>query len=120
MPIRSTYFETVVGTPPEGWTLGHFTLNLVNPSERIPIEAWRRDAFAVHQIAVDAGIIAGLSHAPTGHRIYTFTSMDDAAACADELLPLTNWSAITDRLPQGSELFPRAKRIIQRHHGLLP
>jgi hypothetical protein len=109
--IRGEFIETIVGAPPEGWTLGHVTLQLHCPDERIPVEAWRNGAFAVHQ--VERELPGRLTHAPTGLRINDFASMDDAVMCAEKIEPFTDWSAITKRFELGSDgLYARVKEIV--------
>ena len=104
------FAETVVGQPPEGWALGHVTVTLRN-KERKPIEAWRRGAFAVHEVF--SPIKGGrLTHAPTGLKIWFSGSMDEAAELAERLEPLADWSAITKALPLGSDLYPKVREII--------
>lgn len=98
--IRGELIETVVGAPPEGWTLGHVTLQLHGPDERIPVEAWRRGPFAVHEI--NAAMKGRLTHAPTGLRIVSdFASMDEAVICAEKIEPLTDWLSIKERFGSG-------------------
>jgi hypothetical protein len=111
--IRNKYIETVVERPPEGWTLGHVTLHLHNPDERIPVEAWRRGAFAIHERMDYDGKTAVLSHAPTGLCVNNFASMDDAAECAERLEPLTDWAAISERFEAGSDLYPKVRGIVE-------
>ena len=110
--IRGSYHETVVGTPPEGWTLGHVTLTLRYPDERIPVEAWRRGAFAVHEVELGAR----LTHAPTGLRIWTCGTMDEAVELADRIEPLADWSAFKEELkgPIGDELYPKVREVIDQ------
>jgi hypothetical protein len=110
--IRSQFIETVVGSPPEGWTLGHLTLQLYRPEERIAVEAWRRGAFAIHErIDSEGNREAVLTHAPTGLRIDSFPTMDDAAECAEKIEPLADWSAISKRFESGSDLYPKIREI---------
>lgn len=111
--IRQEFLTTVVERPPEGWTLGYFTLNLHYPDERIPVEAWRRGAFAVHERVGSDGKQAVLSHAPTGLRINSFSTMDEAAECAEKIEPLTDWNAITKKFDTGSELFPKVRDVVE-------
>lgn len=112
--IRQEFIETVVENPPEGWTLGHFTVDLHSPKERIPVEAWRRGAFAVHERCnSDGSKCAVLSHAPTGLRINSFSTMDDAAECAEKIEPLTDWNAITKKFDTGSELYPKVRDVVE-------
>jgi hypothetical protein len=111
--IRQEYLETVIGNPPDGWTLGHVTLNLRNPDERIPVEAWRRSSFAIHEKITADHKQALLTHTPTGMLINAFATMDDAAECAERLEPLTDWSAIKAGMPAGSELFPKVRAVVE-------
>lgn len=108
--IRGSYAETVVGAPPDGWTLGHVTLTLRYPDERVPVEAWRRGAFAVHE--AEGG--ARLTHAPTGLRIWTFDTMDGATELAERIEPLADWSSFKEELrgPIGDDLYPKVRGII--------
>lgn len=108
--IRERYAETVVGHPPEGWTIGHVTLRLLNPDERIPVEAWRRGAFAVHE--AEGG--GRLTHAPTGLRIWTCRTIDDAAELAERIEALTDWDSIKKEMPPGSDLYPKVRDVIDR------
>lgn len=111
MTIRGKFAETVVGAPPEGWTLGHVTLTLHSPPERIAVEAWRRGAFAVHQVFwPESG--GRLTHAPTGLKIWCFASMDEAAELAEKIEPLADWNSIREMLPSGTELYPKVRTII--------
>lgn len=111
--IRDEFIETIVERPPEGWTLGHVTLDLHYPDERIPVEAWRRNAFAIHERVGSYGKEAVLTHAPTGLRIYSFSTMDDAVECAEKIEPLTDWSAINKKFDTGSELFPKVRKVVE-------
>lgn len=38
----SEFEETVVGVPPEGWSLGHVTITRRSGLKPKPVEAWRR------------------------------------------------------------------------------
>jgi hypothetical protein len=109
MAIRNEFLETCVGSPPEGWTLGHVTMTLHHPEERIPVEAWRKGAFAVHPTENPAG--ARLSHAPTGLSIYQARSMDEAIEFADRIEPFTDWEAIKEKMPAGSTLYPKVRLV---------
>jgi hypothetical protein len=113
--IREHFEETVVENPPEGWTLGHVTLDLYYPPSRIPVEAWRRGAFAIHErIGYNDEKEAVLTHAPTGLRVNGFATMDDAAECAEKIEPLTDWNAIKKMMPLGSDLFPKVKKVVDQ------
>lgn len=101
--------ETVLGSPPEGWTLGHVTVSL--KSGRASVEAFRRGAFAVHE---DVGNTFRLTHAPTGLLISTFDDMDCAAAAAEAIEPLADWNAITKEVPPDSELKGKVFTAIER------
>lgn len=111
MPKELEFADTVVGTPPGGWTLGHVTLTLRCPDRRFPVEAWRRGAFAVHEVY---GPVPGarLTHAPTGLKIWFHGTMDEAVELAERLEPLADWGSITKALPRGTELYPRVRAII--------
>jgi len=114
MAIRDDFIETIVGLPPEGWSLGEVELALKRPDERIVVEAWRRGPFAIHQID-RAGRPARLTHAPTGLQIAPdFTTFDAAAECAEQLEPLCDWNSITERFQLGSDLFPKVKAVVDQ------
>lgn len=115
--IRQQFEETVLGAPPSGWTLGHLTLHLRNPEERIAVEAWRRGAFAIHEGMDWDGKIAILSHAPTGLRINAFATMDEASECAEKIEPLTDWNAITEKFETGSDLYPKVRDVVEEIKG---
>ncbi len=108
MAIRAEFEETFVGIPPEGWTLGHVTLVLRSPEERVPVEACRRGAFAIHE----AYGCFRLTHAPSGLRIWASPTMDEAAELAERIEPLADWNAFTKELPAGTELYPKVRKII--------
>lgn len=101
--------ETIVGTPPEGWSLGHVTV-VLSDSSRKPIEAWRRGAFAVHELECESHS-ARLTHAPTGLNIWNCQTMDEAAELAERIERLTDWNAISKMLPPGSDLYPKVREI---------
>jgi hypothetical protein len=104
--------ETVVGNPPEGWTLGHVTLDLHYPEERVPVEAWRHGPFAVHERTGSEGKEAVLTHVPTGRRVNSFATMDEAVECAETIEPFTDWDAIKQQMPPGSDLCPKVQKIV--------
>ncbi len=110
MSIRNLFIETVVGAPPDGWTLGHVTITLHHPNERIPVEAWRKGAFAVHPTENPNG--ARLTHAPTGLRIHSARSMDEAVEFAERIEPFYDWEAIKEKMPVGTKLYPKVRKII--------
>jgi hypothetical protein len=107
-----TFEETVTGPAPDGWTKGYVTLQLYSPEQRLPIEAWRRDAFAVHERETWDGKEAVLTHAPTGLRINSFGTVDDAVECADKIQALADWGAIDKRFDTGSDLFPKVRDVV--------
>lgn len=109
MAIRNQFLETVVGSPPAGWTLGHVTICLSYPSERIPVEAWRRGAFGVHQTENPDG--ARVTHAPTGLLIWQARSMDEAAEFCERIEPLADWNAITKVLDTNSDIYPKVREV---------
>jgi hypothetical protein len=113
--IRHQFEETIIEKPPEGWKLGHVTLDLHYPDERVPGEAWRRGEFALHVRHGSEGVEAIITHVPTGMRVnphYSFQTLDAAAECAERLEPLTDWSSIKARLGSGSDLYPKVRRIV--------
>lgn len=107
--IRDEFEEVLIMSPPDRWARGHVTISLINPEEKHAIEAWRRGAFAVHELANGR---ASLTHAPTGLKIYIFDDMDKAAECAQAIEALTDWSAITGMMPAGGDLLPKVREII--------
>ena len=100
--------EIITGAPPDGWEDGELSI-LRNNGLRSTIEAWLRGAFAIHR---DKGGNWRLSHVPTGLQIYTVSSVGAAAALADKIEPLTDWSAIKKAFPLGSELYPKVKLAV--------
>ena len=76
----------------------------------------RRGAFGIHKRHLGGFEEFVLSHAPTGLRIYSFATSDDAAECAKRLEPLTDWSAISEKFESGSDLFSRVKPIVEEIH----
>lgn len=116
MPIRGGFLETIVGlTPAEGWKLGHVTLKLENPDERIPIEAWCKGAFAIHDM--ESGSV-NITHAPTGMYIWTADTMEQAVEFVDAIDPLWDWSAILNKMPAGSELYPKVRAVINQFYEI--
>jgi hypothetical protein len=107
--IRSELHETIVGSPPEGWSLGHVTIDLKNPDERVAVEAFRRGVFAIHQVWSGRW---RLSHAPTGLQIWTTDTLGKTAELADRILPLADWGAIEKMEPSGSPLYPKVRAVI--------
>ena len=110
MAIRNEFEETVSGSPPEGWSLGHVTLTLKYPDERIPVEAWRRGAFAVHERTKKDW---RLTHVPTGLHIWTAPTADVAAEFAEAIEPLADWDAIKTMMPAGSDLYPKVRAVME-------
>lgn len=109
MPLKDELVMTVRGDVPEGWSLGHATIRGLNHDEKIAIEALRCGSFAVHET------IGGnwrLSHAPTGLQIWTFGSRRQALELAKRIEAFTDWSAIKDTLPKGSELYPKVREVV--------
>lgn len=111
MAIHDEFEEVLVESPPDGWLRGHVTLALRNPEERVPVEAWRRGAFAVHRTCAGG---ARLSHAPSGLGIWTFDNMDVAAEAAEQMEPLADWNSFTKEVPAGTELYPKVRSIIDK------
>jgi hypothetical protein len=109
--IREQFIEIVEGSPPEGWVLGHVTLQLYGPEERVAVEAWRRNVFAIHERESCEGKEAVLTHAPTGLRIDSFPTVDEAAECAEKIEPFADWSSINKRFDLGSDLCPKVREV---------
>ena len=101
---RGKYHEVVVESPPEGWTRGDTKLRVADPAEIVKVEAWRRGAFAVHEVLLDEGPYGLITHAPTGYRIAVCSTMDIAAEVAEAIEPLADWAAITERSPEDRQL----------------
>ncbi len=111
MPLKDELLPRVSELPPEGWELGHATIQ-GREGDREPIEALRRGAFAVHEVRAFAGHLWRLSHAPTGLRIWEFDKIKDATSLAERIEPLTDWGAIKDEMPSGSDLYPKVRAVI--------
>ena len=113
------FLPTMTGTPPEGWAPGYVTIHIERPEEtRIPVEAWRRGAFAIHgrEYWADDGekmeSEAVLTHAPTGLRIYSFSDPAMAAKLAEAIAPLTDWDSIPTKMGRGSDLYFKVREVI--------
>ena len=74
----------------------------------IQIEAWRRGAFAIHEVKDGARI----THAPTGLTIWTTSFFDEAAEVAEAIEGLTDWSSIKEAAPIGGDLYKRMRHVI--------
>lgn len=109
MAIRNEFAETVSGEAPEGWERGHVTIQLKDPDEKVAVEAWRKGAFAIHEIINP--VRARLTHAPTGLQIYSTTDAATAAEFAARIEPFTNWDDIKERMPSGSDLYPKVRQV---------
>jgi len=92
--MDTDFIETVIGSPPEGWSFGHVKLQ-IDGTGRLIVECWMRDAFAVHEIEKGGRRFGRISHKPTGLEISTFETMDEAAEAADLIASLTNWDEIS-------------------------
>jgi hypothetical protein len=112
----SEFAETLVGSAPEGWTAGYVTVTLRNPDRRLPVEAWRRGAFAIHEVLSPTGGFR-LSHAPTGLCIWSFEALEDAVELAEKIEPLADWNSFKKMLPPGTELYPKVRRVIDEIDG---
>jgi hypothetical protein len=110
--IRGIFNRTISGSPFEGWQHGHVSLALRNPPERLPVEAWRRGAFAIHKTFGYDGEGARLTHAPTGLAIYTFETKGQAAECVKRIEPLADWDSIKSKMQSGSDLYHKVRPII--------
>lgn len=115
--IRGVFSKTISGQPIDGWQRGHVSLALKNPSERVPVEAWRRGAFAIHEVAGGDGDVARLTHAPTGLGIYTFNTAGQAAECVKRIEPLADWESINKEMQSGSDLYHKVRPIIDEIAG---
>jgi hypothetical protein len=113
MPIRGGFLEAIDGPAPKGWDRGSVTLKFENPDALIPIEAWRRGAFALHKME-DGGV--NITHAPTGMYIWRADTMDQAVEFVDAIEPLHDWSSILKKMPAGSELWPKVRAVIHRFY----
>lgn len=102
--------ETLIGIPPSGWTIGHVTIS--GRAARIPIEAMRHGAFAVHEVERMAGNGWRLTHAPTGLQIWTFASVDDAIELAERIESLADWDSIKKEVPHGTDYYPKVRAVI--------
>lgn len=111
--IRGVFNTTITGSPLEGWQRGHVSLALRNPPERLPVEAWRHGAFAIHETFGYDGEGARLTHAPTGLAIYTFDTKDQAAECVKHIEPLADWDSIKSEMKSGSDLYHKVRPIIE-------
>lgn len=106
--IQGEFYGTAVGAPPDGWTPGHATLTLKSPDDRVAIEAWRSGAFAIHEVRFGWH----LTHVPTGLRIWTFDTPELAAECAQRIRSFADFDAIKEKMPKGSDLYPRVRAVI--------
>lgn len=113
-PRFGEFLETVVGGPPDGWKLGHISVLLKHDGTRISVEAWCRGAFAIHEVEWSGGGAARLTHAPTGLKIWTFASVEDAAEAAETIEPLADWASIKKELPLGTELYPKVREVFDK------
>lgn len=111
--IEEEFLDTVTGSPPKGWSLGDVIIQIERPKKkRLQVEAWRRGAFALHEREFPDGRETILTHAPTGLRIYSFPSLELTIELADRIEPLADWSAITKKMPLGSDLYPKVRDVI--------
>lgn len=116
--IRNYFLETlesIDAAPPPGWVKGHVTLMLIHhPDERIAVEAWRHGCFAVHPAAKGHAVI---THAPTGHSIWTARSMKEGAAIVEGIEPMADWSEI--KPGSQPELRDRCRKVIDEIEAAL-
>jgi hypothetical protein len=113
MPLKDELLPRVSEPLPQGWTLGHVTIQ-GRAGDAEPIEALQRGSFAVHEVRGGYGNLWRVSHAPTGLRIWEFDKIKDAIALAERIEPLTDWGAIKDAMPRGSELYPKVRAVIDK------
>lgn len=109
MAIRGEFLEKISGAAPVGWERGDVLLTLEHPDERISIEAWRKGAFAIHETQWPHG--ARLTHAPSGLSVYYARDVAEAAEFADRIEPFTDWGAIKEKMPHGSDLYPKVREV---------
>lgn len=114
MAVRHELIETLIAIPPQGWSIGHVTIQGRSDSDKAPIEALRRGAFAVHEVYSLDGKGWRVSHAPTGLQIWTFDSMDEAILLVESIESFTDWHSISKMLPYGTELYPKVRAEIDR------
>lgn len=110
--MSEEFEEVILGNPPEGWILGHVTVT--KRESRKPVEAWRRGAFAVHQVNNCEEGNGRLTHAPTGRAIWTFETLDLATELAEQIEQLTDWDAIKSEVPMQSDIYPKVREIAGR------
>jgi hypothetical protein len=102
------FFTTAKGEPPQGWERGFVTLTLRDPEGQLPIEAWRWGPFAVHENCRGWR----LTHAHSGLLIWTFDTAELAVECADRIAALADFDAIKERIPAGTDLYPKVQKVI--------
>jgi hypothetical protein len=112
MPLKDELLPRVSHLPPEGWTLGHVTIQGRDDGDAEPIEALRHGSFAVHEIVGGDDNYWRVSHAPSGLRIWEFRKIKDAIALAERIEAFTDWNAIKGVMPRGSELYPKVRAVI--------
>jgi len=111
--IREEFLDTVTGNAPEGWDKGNVIVHIERPRVRkIQVEAWRRGPFALHEREFSGERETILTHAPTGLRIYSFPSVEQVIELAERIEPLADWSAITKKMPPGSDLYPKVREVV--------
>lgn len=110
----SRYLETVDDVLPDGWSYGHVTI-VLGDGERTALEAWRRGAFAVHQVRNPAGAI--LTHAPSGRRIAEFPTMDMATRCAESIDGFADWFDSELHEKVDPDLYAKVRAVILRIKG---
>lgn len=89
--IRDYYHEKLgrIGARPKGWTTGSVKIQLIEPKEKVSVEAWLRGNFAVHRAKDNVGIV---THVPTGLRIGTCANIQEATIVVHSIEVLTDWS----------------------------
>lgn len=110
--ILEKFTETIAGSPPDGWTIGHVTIKTRYDVE-FAVEAFRRGPFAVHIIDISRAYrLWRLTHAPSGLMIWTFDTLDQAAELAERIEPLADWGAFVKQIPAGTDLYPKVRDAI--------
>jgi hypothetical protein len=90
--IRDLFNETLpeAATAAEGFERGFVMLQLKDPPERVPVEAWVRGPFAIHFTVHGC---AKITHRATGLHIWTFDELDEASEAVKKIEGLTDWGA---------------------------
>jgi hypothetical protein len=112
---RYEYLETMVGKPPEGWTLDTTLLREGPDVILCEVECWLRSGLAVHEFVVGERRLGRITHKRTGFRIVDCASLDDAAMAAEMIEDVAKWSEIKSLADAASDKtrWPTIKRRIE-------